>query len=54
MYRCGIVSGWASKLMSVATIGAFAIGELPEAVAVMLLYAIGEALQDKAVDKRPQ
>lgn len=38
-------------LMSVAAIGAFAIGELPEAVAVMLLYCIGEALQDKAVDK---
>lgn len=38
-------------LMSVAAIGAFAIGELPEAVAVMLLYCIGETLQDKAVDK---
>ena len=38
-------------LMSVATIGAFALGEYPEAVAVMLLYSIGEALQDKAVDK---
>ena len=33
-------------LMSVASIGAFAIGEYPEAVAVMTLYCIGEALQD--------
>ena len=38
-------------LMSVASIGAFCIGEYPEAVAVMLLYSIGEALQDKAVDR---
>lgn len=38
-------------LMSVATIGAFALGEYPEAVMVMLLYQIGEFLQDKAVDK---
>lgn len=38
-------------LMSVATIGAILIKEYPEAVAVMLLYKIGEALQDKAVDK---
>uniref|UniRef100_A0AB33IUH7 P-type Zn(2+) transporter n=1 Tax=Prevotella sp. GTC17253 TaxID=3236793 RepID=A0AB33IUH7_9BACT len=38
-------------LMSVAAIGAFAIGEYPEAVAVMLLYCIGELLQDKAVDR---
>ena len=38
-------------LMSVAAIGAFAIGEYPEAVAVMLLYQIGEALQDRAVDR---
>ena len=37
-------------LMSVACVGAFAIGEYPEAVAVMLLYSIGEALQDRAVD----
>ena len=36
-------------LMSVASIGAFAIGEYPEAVAVMTLYCIGEALQDRAV-----
>ena len=38
-------------LMSVASIGAFAIGEYPEAVAVMTLYCIGEALQDRAVSK---
>ena len=38
-------------LMSVATIGAFAIGEFPEAVAVMLFYQIGELFQDFAVDK---
>lgn len=37
-------------LMSLASIGAFFIGEYPEAVAVMLLYCIGELLQDKAVD----
>ena len=33
-------------LMSVATIGAFIIGEFPEAVAVMLFYQIGELFQD--------
>ena len=38
-------------LMSIATIGAFLIGEYPEAVMVVLLYKIGETLQDKAVDK---
>lgn len=38
-------------LMSVATIGAFCIGEFPEAVAVMLFYQIGELFQDYAVDK---
>ncbi len=38
-------------LMSVATIGAFAIGEFPEAVAVMLFYQVGELFQDYAVDK---
>lgn len=36
-------------LMSVATLGAFIIGEYPEAVAVMLFYQIGEILQDIAV-----
>ena len=38
-------------LMSVATIGAFGIGEFPEAVAVMLFYQIGELFQSYAVDK---
>lgn len=38
-------------LMSVATIGALSINEYPEAVAVMLLYQIGELLQDYAVEK---
>lgn len=38
-------------LMSVASVGAFAIGEYPEAVAVMLLYCIGEAFQEQAVVK---
>ena len=38
-------------LMLIASIGAFCIGEYPEAVAVMLFYTIGERLQDKAVDK---
>jgi Cd2+/Zn2+-exporting ATPase len=36
-------------LMSIATIGAFLIGEYPEAVAVMLFYQIGEYFQDYAV-----
>ena len=38
-------------LMTIATIGAFAIGEFPEAVAVMLFYQIGELFQSYAVDK---
>lgn len=38
-------------LMSVATIGAIAIHELPEAVGVMLFYAVGEFLQERAVDR---
>lgn len=37
-------------LMALASIGAFAIGQYPEAVAVMLFYTVGEVLQDKAVD----
>lgn len=37
-------------LMSLATLGAFAISEYPEAVMVMLLYQIGEYLQDRAVN----
>lgn len=38
-------------LMAVATIGAFFVGEFPEAVSVMLLYQVGELFQDYAVDK---
>lgn len=38
-------------LMGVATIGAFAIGEYPEGVAVMLFYSIGELFQEAAVKK---
>ncbi|EMW5403297.1 heavy metal translocating P-type ATPase [Enterococcus faecalis] len=38
-------------LMSVATIGAFFIGEYPEAVAVMLFYQVGEWFQSAAVDQ---
>ena len=36
-------------LMTIATIGAFCLGEYPEAVSVMVLYLIGEYLQHKAV-----
>lgn len=38
-------------LMSLATLGAFAIAEYPEGVAVMLFYAIGELFQSAAVNK---
>ena len=38
-------------LMGIATIGAFAIGEYPEGVAVMLFYAVGEVFQTMAVSK---
>lgn len=38
-------------LMATAAVGAFAIGEYPEGVAVMLLYTIGEILQHRAVDR---
>ncbi|MBT1686168.1 heavy metal translocating P-type ATPase [Dawidia soli] len=38
-------------LMSIATIGAFYIGEYPEGVAVMVFYAIGELFQDAAVNR---
>ena len=38
-------------LMAVATLGAFVIGEYPEAVAVMLFYQVGELFQSYAVDK---
>ncbi len=56
-----LVKGWKSILkkdvftefflMGIATLGAFAIGEYPEAVAVMLFYAIGELFQDAAVNR---
>jgi Cd2+/Zn2+-exporting ATPase len=35
--------------MGIATIGAFAIGEYPEGVAVMLFYSVGEVFQAMAV-----
>jgi Cd2+/Zn2+-exporting ATPase len=38
-------------LMGLATLGAFAIGEYPEGVAVMLFYAVGELFQEAAVKK---
>ena len=38
-------------LMSIATIGAFSIGQYPEGVAVMLFYKIGEIFQDLAVNR---
>ena len=38
-------------LMSIATIGAFAIGEFPEGVAVMLFYQLGEIFQGMAVNR---
>lgn len=38
-------------LMSLAAAGAFYIGEYPEGVAVMLFYAVGESLQERAVSK---
>lgn len=38
-------------LMGIATIGAFCIGEYPEAVFVMLFFAVGELLEHIAVDK---
>jgi Cd2+/Zn2+-exporting ATPase len=37
--------------MGIATIGAFAIGEFPEGVAVMLFYTIGEMFQESAVNR---
>ncbi len=40
-----------SFLMSLSSIGAFCLGEYPEAVAVMLLYQLGELLEDYAVDR---
>jgi len=38
-------------LMSLATLGAFALGEYPEVVAVMLFYTVGELFQDAAVNR---
>jgi len=38
-------------LMSIATLGAFAVGEFPEGVAVMLFYQVGEYFQGLAVDR---
>ncbi len=38
-------------LMTIATVGAFAIHELPEAVGVMLFYSVGEFFQDLAVSR---
>jgi Cd2+/Zn2+-exporting ATPase len=56
-----IIEGWNSIkkgdffteffLMSIATLGAFAIGEYPEGVAVMLFYAVGELFQSAAIKK---
>ncbi len=49
----GIVRGQVFSehfLMSVATIGAFFVGEYPEGVAVMMFYLVGELFQDMAVD----
>ncbi|HOB22118.1 MAG: cadmium-translocating P-type ATPase [Firmicutes bacterium] len=40
-----------NALMSIATLGAIAIGQIPEAIAVMLFYFIGEMLQDHAVKR---
>lgn len=38
-------------LMTIATLGAFAVDEMPEAVAVMLFYVVGELFQDIAVNR---
>ncbi len=38
-------------LMSIATIGAFVLGEYPEGIAVMVFYSVGELFQDAAVQK---
>ncbi len=45
--------GWFDEhlLMSIATLGALALGEYPEAVAVMLFYLLGEIVQGQAVDR---
>lgn len=41
-------------LMGIATLGALAVGEYPEAVMVMVLYQIGEMFEDMAVEKSKQ
>ena len=38
-------------LMMIATVGAFAVKQYPEAVAVMLFYALGELFEDIAVER---
>ena len=38
-------------LMSIATIGAFGVGEFAEAVGVMMFYRIGELFEEKAVER---
>ena len=38
-------------LMTIATVGAFIVGDYPEAVAVMLFYQVGECFQSYAVNK---
>lgn len=52
-YRNFLKGKWLDEnfLMSLATMGAFAIREYPEAVAVMLFYQIGEQLQEMAVHR---
>ncbi len=55
LYKAGRNIVWGNVfdenfLMSIATIGAFLIGEYPEGVAVMLFYQVGELFQDYAVD----
>ena len=50
----GIIKGKVfdeSFLMTISTIGAFAIGEYPEAAAVMLFYQLGEYIQELAVKR---
>ncbi|HQB88073.1 MAG TPA: hypothetical protein PLJ76_03600, partial [Treponemataceae bacterium] len=48
--RCGIVFD-ENFLMTIATLGAFAIGEWAEGASVMLFYNLGELVQDSAVRK---
>lgn len=51
---CNMIKGQVfdeNFLMALATVGAIAIGEMPEAVFVMLFYQVGEAFQDYAVER---